>query len=120
MFAKDTVLADLELIKPIADYKVTDELELQVQLCKTLGVAFALSILHLSGLGSLIALVLGLRVLRVIKHRQGRVGSLLLAWWCIIAGAFGLLITSFFSQARPLIVLIRDLGIDRLWKIFHG
>jgi len=120
MFGRDTILADLELIKPIADYKVTDELELQVQLCKILGVAFALSLVRLSGLGSLIALVLGLRVLRVIKHRQGRVGSLLLAWWCIIAGAFGLLITPFFYQASPLIVMIRDVGIDRFWKIFHG
>ena len=43
MFGKDTILADLQLIKALPKYGEVDELELQVRLCKMLGLAFALS-----------------------------------------------------------------------------
>ena len=92
MFSKATLLADLQLITPLPKSEEVGELELQVRLCKILGVAFALSITGLSGLGSLIAMVQGLRVRRVIKQNQGRFGGIVLAWWCIIVGALGMFI----------------------------
>ena len=115
MFGKDTILSDLQLIKPLPKNEEVDELELQVRLCKMLGLAFALSVpgslmgfvsvlesgfrsglvpgsaASLGGIGSLIALVLALRVRRVIKQYKGRLGGALLAWLCIIAGGIGAL-----------------------------
>jgi hypothetical protein len=107
MFGKDTILADLQLIKPLSNSDEVDELELQVRLCKMLGLAFALSVpgalmglvsgfvsgsaANLGGIGSLIALVLALRVRIVIKQHHGRLGGALLAWLCIIAGGIGAL-----------------------------
>jgi hypothetical protein len=92
MFGKDTILADLALIKSFPKYEEVNELELQVRLCKILGLAFALSITGVAGVGSLFALVQGLRVRRVIKQHRGRFGGILLAWWCIVVGALGVLL----------------------------
>jgi len=91
MFGKNTILADLRLLGPMPKAGAATELELQVRLCKILGIAFAFSLMGLSGLGSLIALTLGLRAIYIIKRHQGRVGGVLLAWWCIIVGALGIL-----------------------------
>ena len=57
-----------------------------------LGMAFVLSITGIFGLGSLIALILGYKALRIIKEADGRISGRLLAWWCILAGALGTLI----------------------------
>ena len=54
-----------------------------------LGMAFVLSITGFSGVGSLIALILGWQASRIIKASQGTIGGRLMAWWCILAGAFG-------------------------------
>jgi hypothetical protein len=113
MFGKDTILADLQLIKPISNNE--DELQLQVRLCKMLGLAFALSVpgslmglasglqsgslsgfvsgsaANLGGIGFVIALVLALRVRIVIKQHHRRLGGALLAWLCIIASCIGAL-----------------------------
>ena len=89
MFGKDTILADLQLIKPFPKYGEIDDLELQVRLCKTLG--FAMSLAPLAGIGSLISLVLGLRGRKIIKQSEGRLGGIWLAWLCIVNGAFGTL-----------------------------
>ncbi len=69
-----------------------DELEQQVKVSKMLGVAFAFSITGIGGIGSLIALVVGLRAGRIIRHSNGRISGGLMAWWCILAGALGTLI----------------------------
>ena len=69
-----------------------DDLEQQVKVSRTLGLAFALSITGIGGIGSFVALVLGWRALRVIKAASGRISGRWMAWWCILAGALGTLI----------------------------
>ncbi len=69
-----------------------DELQEQVRVSKILGMAFVLSITTLGGVGSFIALILGLKALRIIHASQGQVSGRLMAWWCILAGALGTLI----------------------------
>lgn len=103
MFGRDTILADLQLVRPLPRADDDNELSVQVRLCKLLGVAFALSLMGLSGLGSLVALIQGLRARRIIKQHQGRLGGAILAWWCIVVGALGLFVA-------PATIL------DSLWK----
>ena len=57
-----------------------------------LGMAFVLAITGILGLGSLIALILSYKALRIIKEADSRISGRLLAWWCILAGALGTLI----------------------------
>jgi len=54
--------------------------------------AFVLSITGIFGLGSLIALILGCKALRIIQGADRRISGRLVAWWCIVAGALGTLI----------------------------
>jgi hypothetical protein len=68
---------------------LTPELELQIKICKLLGVGFVLSIFPIAGVGSLAALLLGLQVRRLMKSAKGPVGGAVLMWWCIFAGAAG-------------------------------
>src|SRR5882757_7770563 len=107
MFAKGTILADLQLIGPLPKNKEVDELVLQVRLCKMLGLSFTLSVVgalvglrfgpvasaaaNLGGLGPLVAVVLALRVMIAIQHYRGRLSGALLAWLCIIVGGLGML-----------------------------
>ena len=71
-------------------FKIDDpELALQVKVSKMLGLAFALSITGIGGLGSLVALILGVKANRIIRQSNGRLSGGLLAWWCILAGAVG-------------------------------
>ena len=65
-------------------------LESQVRVSKMLGVGFALSLYPSAGVGSLIALLIGIRALRIIRHSEGEVAGRGLAWWCIAVGALGL------------------------------
>jgi hypothetical protein len=69
-----------------------DDLALQVKVSRMLGLAFVLSITGISGIGSLIALILGWRALVIIRNARGRISGRLMAWWCILAGALGTLI----------------------------
>lgn len=69
-----------------------DELEQQVKVSRMLGMAFVLSITSFFGVGSLIALILGLKASRIIQASQGRISGGVMAWWCILAGAVGALI----------------------------
>lgn len=68
------------------------ELEQQVKVSKMLGMAFVLSITGFVGVGSLIALILGLRAGRIIRASQGTISGGVMAGWCILAGALGTLI----------------------------
>lgn len=65
------------------------KLALQVRVSKMLGYGLAFSLVVLGGVGSLIALVIGLRARGVIKRTGGELSGLRLAWWCIIAGGVG-------------------------------
>jgi integral membrane sensor domain MASE1 len=69
-----------------------EDLEQQVKVSRMLGLAFALSITGIGGIGSLVALIIGWRALRVIQTANGRISGRLMAWWCILAGAIGFLI----------------------------
>ena len=42
--------------------------------------------------GSLTAVILGLKGRRIINASEGRIGGSLIAWWCILAGAIGTLL----------------------------
>ena len=63
-----------------------------MKVSKMLGFAFVLSITGIFGVGSLIALIVGLKALRIISESKGSLGGRLMAWWCIVAGALGSLI----------------------------
>jgi hypothetical protein len=65
------------------------KLALQVRVGKMLGDGFAFSLVGMGGIGSLIALVIGLRARGIIKRAGGELSGLRLAWWCIIAGGVG-------------------------------
>ena len=69
-----------------------DDLEQQVKVSKILGLGFVLSITGIAGIGSFIALILGWKAMRIIKASQGRLTGACMAWWCICAGALGILI----------------------------
>ncbi len=69
-----------------------DALELQVKVSKMLALGFVFSIVWVGGLGSFVALILGLRARKIIRQSQGRITGGALAWWCIIVGALGILI----------------------------
>jgi len=69
-----------------------EDLEQQVKVSRMLGLAFVLSITGIGGIGSLVALILGWRALRIIRLASGRITGRWMAWWCILAGALGTLI----------------------------
>jgi hypothetical protein len=79
----DSDLAELARLNPT--------LFLQMRVSRMLGLGFALSLSWIGGVGSLIAFVIGLRARRLIKESGGVVAGIRIAWWCIIAGAVGML-----------------------------
>lgn len=66
-------------------------MERQIRVGKMLGLGFACSLIWAGGVGSLIALIIGLRARKIIKRSSGQVSGIRMAWWCIVVGAFGLL-----------------------------
>jgi hypothetical protein len=75
-------------------------LEQQVKVSRMLATGFAFSIVWMGGIGSLIALVLGLRARKIIQQSNGEIVGIKMAWWCIIVGALGVL------SLPPLIFLL--------------
>jgi len=67
-------------------------LEQQVRVSRILSDGFMFSIVWLGGIGSLIALIQGLRALRIIRQSRGQLTGINMAWWCVIAGALGVVI----------------------------
>ena len=67
------------------------ELQQQVRVSKMLGVGFVLSITGLAGVGSLVAVVLGWKVRRIINESPGKLNGRFMAWWCIVVGALGVI-----------------------------
>jgi hypothetical protein len=65
------------------------KLALQVRVSKLLGCGFAFSLVVSGGVGSLIALVIGLRARSLIKRSGGELSGIRMAWWCIIVGGLG-------------------------------
>lgn len=65
------------------------DLERQVRLSRMLAMGFALSLVGAAGLGSLAALLIGLKALTVINRSPVELVGKWMAWWCIIIGALG-------------------------------
>ena len=68
-----------------------EDLEQQVKVSKMLGLAFAFSVTGIGGIGSLVALILGWKALRIIQAASGRITGRWMAWWCILAGGLATL-----------------------------
>lgn len=62
--------------------------------------------------GSLMAVILGLKGRRIINASEGRIGGRLIAWWCILAGAIGTLIAliGVINLVRSTTQTLNDLG----------
>jgi hypothetical protein len=54
-----------------------------------LSMGFSLSLVGVAGLGSLVALIIGLRALTVINRSPVELAGKWMAWWCIIIGGLG-------------------------------
>jgi hypothetical protein len=65
------------------------DLERQVRLSKMLAMGFALSLVGAGGLGSLAALLIGMKALTVINRSPVELVGKWMAWWRIIVGALG-------------------------------
>jgi hypothetical protein len=74
--------------------QITPQMALQARVSRMLGIGFAFSIVWLSGVGSLIALFIGLRARRIIMRSEEEISGIRLAWWCIILGGLGVVIGS--------------------------
>jgi NADH:ubiquinone oxidoreductase subunit D len=72
--------------------QTTPQMALQARVSRMLGIGFAFSIVWLSGVGSLIALIIGLRARRIIMQSEEEISGMRLAWWCIILGGLGIVI----------------------------
>jgi hypothetical protein len=68
----------------------------QIRISKILSRGFIFSIVWLAGLGSLVALISGIYALRLINKSKGQLTGKWMAWWCIIAGAFGVVLLPMF------------------------
>jgi hypothetical protein len=67
-------------------------LEQQVRVSRMLSDGFMFSIVWLGGIGSLIALIKGLRAMKLIRQSNGQITGTNMAWWCIIVGAAGVVV----------------------------
>jgi hypothetical protein len=72
--------------------RLNSDLDRQVRVSRMLGLAFALSITGIGGLGSLFALMLGVKARRIIRKSDVPIAGGMMAWWCIFLGALGTLI----------------------------
>ncbi|HEX8887602.1 MAG TPA: hypothetical protein VF779_00390 [Pyrinomonadaceae bacterium] len=69
-----------------------EKLKAQVKVSKTLANGFIFSIVWLGGVGSLVALISGLRARKMIQRYKGELTGIGMAWWCIIVGSLGVII----------------------------
>ena len=72
-------------------------LEQQIRVSKMLADGFIFSIVWLFGIGSLIALIKGLRAMRIIQQSNGELTGTAMSWWCIIVGGLGTIILPFLT-----------------------
>ena len=72
--------------------EITPQMALQIRVSKMLGYGFAFSIVWAGGVGSLLALIIGLRARKLIKQSNAEISGMKMAWWCIAVGTLGTLI----------------------------
>ena len=75
---RDSDLAELERLHPT--------LYLQMRVSRMLGFGFALTFAWAGGVGSLIAVIIGLRARSLIRQSGGQLVGMRMAWWCIVIG----------------------------------
>ena len=68
------------------------DLDLQVKVSRLVSTGFVFSLVWLAGIGSLIALICGIRALILIKRSKGQIVGKGLAWWCVVLGGGGVLV----------------------------
>ncbi|MEO5958195.1 MAG: hypothetical protein ABIR80_03700 [Opitutaceae bacterium] len=68
----------------------------QIALSKSLALGFALSLLPVAGVGSIVAIVIGIRARKTIEASGEKLVGLGIAAWCIGAGVIGLIANVFF------------------------
>jgi len=71
-------------------------LETQVRLSKMLAMGFVLSLCVVAGLGSLAALLIGLKALKTINRSPVELSGKWMAWWCVIVGGLGAVFVPIF------------------------
>ena len=69
-----------------------NDLQAQIKVSKALSIGFVFSLVWLAGLGSLTSLIIGIWAKRGIDRSDGKLAGSGLAWWCIIAGAIGVVV----------------------------
>lgn len=57
-----------------------------------LGFGFVLTIVPLGGMGSLAALIIGLKAKSIIQQSNSEIAGIRMAWWCILCGAIGVVV----------------------------
>lgn len=69
---------------------------------------FMFSIVWLGGIGSFIALIKGLRAMKIILQSNGELTGINMAWWCIIVGGLGTIILPILAlqQLGPYLIHI--------------
>jgi hypothetical protein len=67
----------------------TDHLQEKVNAMLRRGILF--SIFWLMGAGSLIAIIQGIKALRIIRQSNGQIMGTGKVWWCFVVGGIGLL-----------------------------
>ena len=72
----------------------------QIKLSKLLSRGFIFSIVWLGGVGSLIALVSGIRALVLIRRSNSRLAGSAMAWWCVVVGGLGVIVLPWYIYAN--------------------
>jgi hypothetical protein len=73
--------------------QLSPQLEQQIKLSKLLGLGFAFSLVSMGGIGSLLALIIGFKSRRYILKSSQQLSGIRMAWWCIIVGILGALVS---------------------------
>jgi hypothetical protein len=78
------------------DAGLQKELDEQIKISKLLSRGFIFSIVWLGGIGSLVALVSGIKGLVLVGQSEGRLVGKKMAWWCILVGGIGVVILPWY------------------------
>lgn len=72
------------------------ELSTQVRIARMLGMGFTFTVVTFGGLGSVVAIVLGARALKIISREREALAGRGLAVWCVAVGALEVLFYTFY------------------------
>lgn len=69
------------------------EMSEQITLSKSLGLGFALSVIPTAGIGSVAAIIIGLRARKKIATSRYELTGSGMAAWCVVVGSIGLIMS---------------------------